>query len=145
VSRAVLLSLALLPLAFAPAPLPRRQARANDSLAVARLVGVWRATGLYHTPNKARLDPDRGGVGHVIITPTRWTFSKTTPVVYDLRIHDDRRPVQFDLMHQGSKQPYGMGLMRREGNLIRVIYGWNGTRPKDFEESGYVVLTLVRE
>jgi hypothetical protein len=126
------LALALLSLAFAPAPFPKRQARAKNSLEVSQLVGTWRVTGTNH------------GLSQIIITPTQWTFDNPRRVVYDLRIHHDRTPAEFDLMRVGQTQPYGRGLIRREGETIRVVYSWSGNRPANFDGSGGIVLTMVR-
>ena len=141
-----LAALAVLSLAFAPAPLPRREGRGNNSLAVGQLLGTWRATGLYFAPFKDRQDPVRHGVATVAISPTQWVFDKGgTNTTYDLRIHSDRRPVEFDLMQLGQNEPYGRGLMRRDGKVLTVIYNW-GERPKGFDNSsGGCLLTLVRE
>jgi hypothetical protein len=143
--RFVLLSLALLALAFAPAPLPKRQNRDKDSLAVAHLVGTWRSTGLYYPPDTTKHDAAQGGVGHITITPTQWTFGKGRGITYDLIVHHDKRPVEIDLMHVGRQEPYGRGLIRREGDTIRIVYSWSGSRPTSFDQSGCIVLTMVRE
>jgi len=130
---ALLLSLALLSLAFAPAPLPRRQARARDTLEVSRLVGAWRISGR------------NAGISHVVITPTQWTFGKPGRITYDLRVHHDKQPAEFDLMRVGQKEPYGRGIIKREGDTIRIAYKWSNGRPARFDEPGNIVMTLERE
>jgi hypothetical protein len=119
-------------LAFAPAPLPKRQARWNNSLEVSQLVGTWSLAGRH------------GALSHVVITPTQWTFGNPGQVTYDLRIHHDRTPAEFDLMQVGQTQPYGRGLICREGDSIRVIYRWDGLRPASFDDSRGIVLAMVR-
>ena len=133
--------------AFAPAPLPRRGARAKDTVSVKELVGVWRATELYNTPNKARLDPVTNGVSHVPITETKWAFGKQGATGYDLRIDASKNPAEIDFMNSGQTEPYGRGIIRRQGNTIRIIYNWGPQRPTTFENagSGYWDLTLIRE
>jgi hypothetical protein len=126
------LALALLSLAFAPAPFPKRQARLTNSLEVSQLVGTWSITGA------------RGGLSQIVITPTQWTFGTPGRVTYDLRIHHVKTPAEFDLMRVGETHPYGRGLIRREGETIRVIYRWDGLRPASFDDSKGIVLTLVR-
>ena len=65
---------------------------------------------------------------------------------YDLRIDPARKPAEVDLMQIGQKEPYGRGLIRREGDTLHVIYVWGTARPTGFDgqQSG-CVLTLVRE
>jgi hypothetical protein len=142
-----LAALALFCLAFAPAPFPKREARVKDSLEVKNLLGTWRVTALYNPPDTTRKDPATNGVTSVTITPTRWIFNKANnPVTYDLRIHHDKRPAEFDMMQVGQTQPYGRGLMRREGESIRVIYSWSNDRPNGFEnQQASCMLVMVRQ
>jgi hypothetical protein len=128
-----LLAASLLSLAFAPAPLPRRAARADDSVEVSRLLGAWRVT-----------DP-RGGATNVVITPTQWTFCGSRRVSYDLRIHHDRQPAEIEFMEVGRKRPIGRGIIRREGAAVRVVYDWGSRRPAGFDQAGFYALTLVRD
>lgn len=144
--RLFLLAVAL-SLAFAPAPLPKRPSRGKDSLSVESLLGTWRATDLYNTPNKTRLDPDSNGVGHVTVTATQWAFARTAgPGAYDMTLDSGKVPAEINFMHAGQKEPYGRGLIRREGNTIRVLYNW-GPRPTSFDnpQPGCWDIILVRE
>lgn len=133
--------------AFAPAPLPRRDSRLRDSLSVRELAGIWRATDLYNTPNKNRLDPASQGVGHVTISEGKWIFGRETGATYEFRIDPSKNPAEVDLMNVGQKEPYGRGLIRRQGNTLRIVYNWGAQRPTGFEEQqgGFWDLTLVRE
>jgi uncharacterized protein (TIGR03067 family) len=133
--------------AFAPAPLPRRDARIRDSLSVKDLLGVWRATELYNTPNKALLDPAANGVGHVTISDAKWVFGRQNGTTYDLKIDPSKNPAEIDFMYVGQQDPYGRGIIRRQGNTIRVIYNWGNQRPTAFEnqQGSYWDLTLVKE
>ncbi len=142
----VLLMLAALSLAFAPIPFPKPKTEAKDSLAVKKLVGTWRVSAIFHHPNKVPRHPDRQEPTHVTISLTGWAFTAPAPASYDLRIDHTKKVVEFDLIRHGQMEPYGRGLMRREGRAIRVIYQWGGTRPTDFENqpSGFEML-LVRE
>jgi uncharacterized protein (TIGR03067 family) len=142
-----LVVLAFLSLAFAPAPFPKNKARVKDSLAVKDLLGTWRITALYHLPDTTRKDPAANGVTTVTISPTQWVFNKAAnPVIYDLRLHHEKRPAEIDFMHVGQMQPYGRGLIRREGDMLRVVYSWSSGRPTGFEnQQGGCIITLVRE
>jgi uncharacterized protein (TIGR03067 family) len=140
-----LAALALFCLAFAPAPFPKREARVKDSLEVKNLLGTWRVRDLYNPPDTTRKDPTANGVSTVTISPTRWTFNKgTQPVPYDLRIHHEKVPAEIDFMQVGQTQPYGRGLIRREGDTLRVTYNWSNGRPADFRQ-GTCILVMVRQ
>jgi hypothetical protein len=142
----VLLMLAVLSLAFAPIPFPKPKNEAKNALAVKKLVGTWRISAIYHHPNKVPRDPGRSEPTHIIISPTGWAFKGPAAVSYDLRIDHTKTPGEFDLMRHGQLQPYGRGLIRREGRAIRVIYRWNGARPTSFEnEPSGCEMLLLRE
>jgi hypothetical protein len=97
-------------------------------------------------PNKTPRDPAANGVAHVTITPTRWTFGRLAgDVTYELRIDHAKRPAEIDFLRVGQKVPHGRGLIRREGDVLRIIYDW-GARPTAFEGQGSGCdLVLVRE
>lgn len=137
---------AVLLTAFAPAPLPRRQTPQLDSVSLKALMGDWKATSLKQTGNGPQ--PARGGIDQVTITQTQWIFNRRSGATpYDLRIDHTRRPAEIDLMHAGQSEPYGRGIVKREGNVLRVVYHWGAQRPTGFENQppGYWELTLVRE
>jgi uncharacterized protein (TIGR03067 family) len=141
----VLLIVVALSLAFAPAPLPRPKTE-KASVAVKDLVGTWRVGALYHLPDKALRDPAKDGVTHVTISLTQWVFKGRNDVTYDLRIDPMKKPAEFDLMRPGQKEAYGRGLIRREGDAIRVVYRWGSGRPTSFEnQRSGCELMLVRE
>jgi uncharacterized protein (TIGR03067 family) len=143
--RLVLPFLAVLLLAFAPAPFPRReQRRADDSLAVKDLVGTWRTVALLHPPSDVALDPKDHGVATVTISDARWVFASGSG--FDLRIDHAKQPAQIDLMYVGQKDPHGMGIIERRGDTLRVIYAWE-KRPTGFEgqPKGCYLLTLKRQ
>src|SRR5689334_20062531 len=110
---AVLAALALT--AFAPAPLPRRETREKDSVAVKDLIGSWKATALYQTGNAVRRAPSEGGITDVTVTATQWIFNKNnSPTTYDLQIDHLKKPAEVNLMYVGQKEPYGRGIIKRE-------------------------------
>jgi uncharacterized protein (TIGR03067 family) len=134
--------------AFAPAPLPRRgRASEKDSVALAALIGTWRATSLRQTgPGQAPVG--RGGIDSVRISATQWIFNPGRgPTTYDLRIDHTRKPAEIDMMYVGQKEPYGRGIIKRDGNTLRIVYNWGAQRPAGFDNQpgGYWDLTLVRD
>ena len=136
--------------AFAPAPLPRREkGRPNDSVEHAALVGRWRATKLLQTGNKEERDPAANGVATVTVTPTQWIFNadRNNTATYDLRVDANKKPAEVDMNNPGQQEVYGRGVIRREGNTLRVIYNWGSPRPTGFDgqQPGHWDLTLVRE
>jgi len=135
--------------AFAPAPLPRRTAPIKDAVDHKSLIGTWRATKLGQTGSTEERDPASNGVAQVTITETQWVFNRNqnNTATYDLRIEHLKRPAEIDFMHAGQKDPYGRGVIKREGNTLRIIYTGSTTRPTGFENqsSGFWDLTLVRE
>jgi uncharacterized protein (TIGR03067 family) len=141
--RRALLPLAVVCLAFAPAPFPRRERRADDSVAVQNLIGTWQTVALIHPPSDVVLDPNAHGVGTVSITDTRWVFASGSG--FDLRIDQAKRPAQIDLTYEGQKNPHGMGIIERRGDTLRVIYAWE-KRPTGFQgqPKGCYLLTLKR-
>src|SRR4051812_17511021 len=119
--------------AFAPAPLPRRQARPSGDLDVGRLVGRWRITGVYYLPDKVSQVASAERNSPITITATQWSFGKERRPTYDLRIDHNKRPAEIDFMQVGQKEPHGRGLIRREGRVLRVVYNWGGARPTHFD------------
>jgi hypothetical protein len=100
---------------------------------------------VYYHPNRVSVAPTADGVSHVTIRPGEWSFDGASGVSYDLRIDQGKPVVGFDLMRPGQTEPYGRGLIRREGRAIRVIYQW-GARPTGFtDQPGDCELLLVRE
>lgn len=143
----LLLLLAVLSLAFAPAPLPRRPARDDGSLSGEKLAGTWRGIELCNTQDNVKRDPAQMGVGHVTITATQWAWGKSAgPDALTLRIDATRSPAEIDFIRPGQQGPSGRGLIRREGNAIRVLFNW-GVRPTSFDnpQPGCWNLKLVRE
>jgi uncharacterized protein (TIGR03067 family) len=130
--RRVLLLLALLSLAFAPAPFPKPPG-AKGSLAVKNLVGTWRIAAIYHYPNRVPREPARAGATHVTITATGWEFKGSAAASYELRLDPTKQPAELDFIRPGQGTPHGRGLIRREGRALRVIYQWGSSRPTGFE------------
>lgn len=136
--------------AFAPAPLPRRATgRPRDSVEHAALVGKWRATKLLQTGNPQERDPATNGVATVTVTATQWIFNKdlNSTATYDLHVDHLKQPAEVDFRYPGQTEAYGRGVIRREGNALRVVYNWGSPRPEGFEgkQTGHWDLTLVRE
>lgn len=135
--------------AFAPAPFPKRESRVKEGLSVQALLGTWKAIRLARTGQSDQLDVRSNGVQTVTITPTQWIFDKAgqSPSEYDLRIDPAKLPAEIDFYRPGQQTPYGRGVIRREGDKLRIIYNWGEPRPAGFEnqQTGYWDLTLQRE
>lgn len=136
--RRVLPLLALLSLAFAPAP-PYRP-KPGDIVSVENLVGRWRCEEMYRTPGRERLDPVAQNAAIITIGPTRWVFADGR-VGYDLRIQTARTPAEFDLAYSGQVEPLFRGLLERRGETVRVIYS-SRKRPTSFEDPSPSCYTL---
>jgi uncharacterized protein (TIGR03067 family) len=133
--------------AFAPAPLPRRDTRPKDGVDVASLVGSWKATRLLS--NNIPIDVASNGVSNVTITVNQWVFSSgpNNRTEYDLKIDHTKKPAEINFYHKGRRTdgaPYGTGIIKREGNKIRIIYHWSRRVPMSFDNPprGFYDLTL---
>jgi uncharacterized protein (TIGR03067 family) len=143
---------AFLSLGFAPAPFPRPGRRGADQQAVslAHVQGTWEILKLEHTTATGPVDKGKS-LKAIRIENNRWSFLHRTAgvrdVVYDLAVDGSKKPATFDLMRQGQQQPYGMGLLVRQGDDMQVLYSFTNGRPPTFAPlpAGYVLLTLRRQ
>jgi hypothetical protein len=136
--------------AFAPAPWPRRDAKVRDSIAHKDVIGNYRALELFQTNNGNvnRGNPGANGITHIVITQTQWSFNKGPgATTYDLQIDSSKKPAEINFLYTNQKEPYGRGIIRREGNKLRIIYKWGAQRPPSFENpgAGFWDLTIERE
>ena len=117
--RTGLLLLALLSLAFAPAPFPRRQRPQ------ARLEGRWL---LVTGPNR--------GV-EMLIEPARMTFLHRSPVVYRLTLDAQKRPARYDIAYPGRSEAAFLGIYKVDGDTLVLCSNLAGHgRPTAFEGLG---------
>src|SRR5262245_53721610 len=107
--RTIFLALALLSLAFAPAPFPRRE-RAQDE--AKRIEGHWQ-----------QVSGTNVGVT-MLIEPGRLIFSgwkgidPSTRIVYDLTLDPLKRPATYDVADQGRKEAEFLGIYKLEGDTL---------------------------
>jgi uncharacterized protein (TIGR03067 family) len=143
----VLLLVAVPSLAFAPAPFPRSQPSARNSVAARDLAGCWTVTRAHRTEANGSLATIRTKFPSVTITPTRWVFhSSPTDVAYDLRINPTKKPAEIHLAYTGQKEPFFQGVIERKDDTLRIIYS-SQQRPTGFKNqpSNCYVLTLKRQ
>lgn len=150
------LSLAVLILlgatAFAPAPFPRssRKGTVETGVAVTQISGVWKIIKL-ESSTKDGLTTVNTQLHEVRIENNRWSFvyreARRAPVVYDLSTDPSQKPAPINFMRIGQTQPYGQGLVVRQGNVMKVLYSFGASRPARLvpPPPGYVLLTLHRE
>jgi uncharacterized protein (TIGR03067 family) len=63
-----------------------------------------------------------------------------------LKLDAAKKPAQFDMFAKaGDATPYGTGIVKREGNRIRLVYDWTNNRPTSFDNPPKEVWELVLE
>jgi hypothetical protein len=91
-------------LAFAPAPLPRRE-RVQDR--PERIEGRW-----------VQVKGANVGV-KLLVEPGRMTFTHpTSQVIYDLTLDTRKRPATYDVAYQGRKEAAFLGTYKVEGDIL---------------------------
>jgi hypothetical protein len=142
VNRAALALLVSMLPAFAPAPLPRRQAASPaDEFSLSHFQGYWEFTRFDETSQVkgARVEGDR------------WTYVNrdgTDNAVYTLVVGKGRGPLPIDWHTSKDQPPYFLGLVQRDGDTVHVIYRV-GVRAQDRPAAiagakGWLVMTLRR-
>jgi hypothetical protein len=151
----VRLCLALLaltgPLAFAPAPLPRREHGRADEISLACLQGNWRVTS-FHSSRVGQLVPVTGAI-RIDVAEDCWIFAdehREAPPLF-ISVDATRRPARLNFRdRRGQDQPVsGAGLVRRYGPGVQVICRWGDEagRPVAFDPApdGAWVLTMQQD
>jgi uncharacterized protein (TIGR03067 family) len=135
--------------AFAPAPLPRRE---RDRPGASQFFGEWRITGSYSIRGGRHVLLGRSRVTHVRISEGQWTFlpDDYAGARLGLAIDHGKEPAQLTFYAAGDpkRKVHGVGLIRRQGGELQVLYTWGGEdkRPRTFEPApdGYYFRTLER-
>ena len=92
-------------------------------------------------------------VTHIRVVEDRWTFMSGAVEGNTLNISIDptRKPALLNF-YKGPGQrerAYGVGLIRRQGDAVEVLYRWGGEegRPLDFEPppDGFWTITMRRD
>jgi uncharacterized protein (TIGR03067 family) len=137
--------------AFAPAPFPRPRRASQDPVAVARIQGSWTILKLEMTNDKGGKADQGNYLSEIRIENNRWHFvyrnPGTKPVTYVLAIDANATPASIDLTREGESKPYGIGIIVRKGDSIRMLYSFGKQRPTSFDNppGGYWLLTLERK
>jgi hypothetical protein len=154
-----LTALTSLALAFAPAPLPRRDRRGGDVISIHHLQGRWkllRNERIRPGGTRIELDGPRDGF-FMRFVGDLWTYAERDgaddPYSMRVTIRAGRGAVAIDFYHprdvKKEKQPLMVGLIRRRGDVVEVL-GFARTgkedRPSSFEEAppNWWVMTLQR-
>jgi hypothetical protein len=126
------------PLAFAPAPLPRRErVRQTGEITLASFQGSWRITKRLTLHANGLHTPSASPVTHIRIAGDRWTFMTGRGEGNTLLVGIDntKSPAHLNFYRGGNKALHGVGLIRRHGRGVQVLYTWGGerNRPPGFE------------
>jgi uncharacterized protein (TIGR03067 family) len=151
---AVVLLLLAGPAAFAPAPFPKKvRPRAEPEISLKSLQGTWRIVSIHSTRPDGRHIPEPFSIKSVRVAEDRWTFlpDNYNGARLELAIDHTKTPAQFTFYAVGQKKqtPHGVGLVRKRGGRIEILYAWGGEqlRPRAFEPApdAYYLMTLERE
>jgi uncharacterized protein (TIGR03067 family) len=147
--------LALLGLtAFAPAPFPQPQRRGQQpEITLKSFQGTWRIREWRAARNDTGYLPGTQSITHVRITEDRWAFLPNNDDGAGLTISIDhtKKPAQLTFYQPSNpkREIHGVGLIRRQGTRVQVLYCWGGeeSRPLTFEPppEGPWIITLERE
>jgi uncharacterized protein (TIGR03067 family) len=139
--------------AFAPAPFPKTEReRKVEGVSLDQMQGVWTVTKLQTTRSSGAATDSGSYLKEVQITGDRWSFvyreGRNNAVNYTIRIDHKIKPPQLNFYnnHLKDAQPYGMGILKREGNVVQLMYTWGGARATSFEQppEGHWLITLQR-
>lgn len=151
-SRTWLALLALLGLtAFAPAPFLRPERRGDDRITLEGFQGTWRVVNMQTSRSSGKHDPYSWTVTHIRVTKDRWEFmvGPQSSNTFHIGIDPAKRPAHLNFYHQQGGPPTGVGLIRRHGNRVLILYAWGGekSRPASFEPppDGPWLMTLERD
>jgi uncharacterized protein (TIGR03067 family) len=128
------------PLAFAPAPLPRRErGRQTAGITLEGFQGSWRITKRLTLRANGQHVPSTSPVTHIRVVGDRWTFmtGRGEGNTLLIAIDNTKSPAHLNFYNKGGRKEsvYGVGLIRRHGPGVQVLYTWGGEqrRPPGFE------------
>ena len=138
-------------LAFAPAPFPRKNRPATSILDMNSLEGTWKVERVEQSV-RGGYNRSPSMITHIRIQGGNWTFMRGNGGTlrptnsFRLALHPKRAPVWLDGMRGLGKSPSMIGIVRRAGDTVEVLYRFGGTRPDSFERPpvGCWRLTLRR-
>jgi uncharacterized protein (TIGR03067 family) len=135
--------------AFAPAPFPRAR-RDRDTLNLNTFQGLWRVVSMKQTQAGGQLNAINWHITHIQVEKDVWTFlqqgSKPNATYY-LTLDTSRKPGTIDWHNARGGAVTMMGLIRRSGDTVEILYLASTNRPGSFENppQGYYLLTLKRD
>lgn len=144
-------------LAFAPAPLPRRDRGRLDEIDAARLQGDWRVTRWQVLDERGRaINRDWNIVlTRISVRGDRWTFrfNDTTSLTFPFAIDNGHRPAHLNFYElEDLERLSRMGSIRRHDGKVQIVYrilesDAERDRPSVFEPqpNGTFALTLERD
>jgi uncharacterized protein (TIGR03067 family) len=140
--------------AFAPAPFPRAaRAPRGNGLSLEGLQGQWSVVKVQTTRSRGPHTDSGTSLDHVRIAGDRWSFvygrqARSNDVHYTIRVDARAQPPQLDFFHVGAKdaKPYGQAILKRQGDVVQIMYTWGGARAASFEAppDGHWLITLKR-
>ena len=150
------LALALLalvgPAAFAPAPFPRAERRRqSDEITLESFTGRWRVQRMQTSRGSGRHEDYNWATTHIVVANGRWEFRTSDRVGngFPISVTPAGRESRLNfLLDNDRTRVQGVGLIRRHGPGVQVIYTWGGEdRRPTFQpphEGGWII-TLVKE
>jgi uncharacterized protein (TIGR03067 family) len=135
--------------AFAPAPFPRAR-RDRDHLDLNSVQGTWRVVSMQRSQGNRQYTTINWHISHIRIDRDEWTFlhqGNRPNALYYLSLDPGKKPGHIN-WHNRRGGPLSMaGLIRRNGEVIEILYLASTIRPGSFEDppANYYLLTLKRE
>ena len=127
--RATLFSVALLSLAFAPAPLPKHRKAEGE---LDKLQGTW-----VLTRQECAGVPDKNLRITIVIRGTRFRYLDArgaTISEWSLALDTESNPKRLDMADLGRPTSSQWGVYRFEGEVLKTCCTWQmGARPADFD------------
>jgi uncharacterized protein (TIGR03067 family) len=140
-----LLGAVLLSLAFAPAPFPRLQ-RERQGIDLAQFQGTWKVVGHHHWRAAQKL-PNPWSITHIRVRKDCWTLmvANQENASYRIELNPANKPCTIDWRGPQGEALW-LGLIRRDKEIVEIIYLPAGQRPGNFETPpmGSTLITLQR-
>ena len=136
----LLLIAAVLPLAFAPAPLPRTSPRKEVS-DLSKMQGTWDVVERHLGGSSVLREPSQ-----VRIRGTRFQFVVRGEVRSDwtIELAPAEQPRRMDRRAFGGGGATMLGIYRFDGDRLTLCYSQHGTRPTRFDSQGGYFLMVLR-
>jgi uncharacterized protein (TIGR03067 family) len=132
-------------MAFAPAPFPR-PGRDLTRIDLDRFQGTWKVAD-HHLWQAGTKQRSKWTVTHIRVAGHRWTLMNAGGeiVTYRIEIDPAKKPALIDWRGERGEALW-LGLIRRDGDKVEVIYYSATQRPANFDTppSGSYLITLQR-